>query len=49
MKGEGENIPLIQLPWRPQLTPATKEAIPPYCNRNRIPLLLGRIAWWIRP
>jgi hypothetical protein len=42
-------IPFVQLPRRPQLTPAAEEAIPSDGNGNGIPLLLAWIARWVCP
>jgi hypothetical protein len=43
-----DNVPLIQLPRRPQLTPPTKKAIPSNSHRNLIAaLLLAWIGDWV--
>lgn len=41
------SIPFVKLPRRSQLASSTEETIPPYCDGNRISLLLGRAASWI--
>ena len=40
------HVPLIKLPRWPQLTSSAEEAVPPDSDRDRIPVLLARIAGW---